>query len=155
MKIEFTLLANLWGGMISFYFNTNHPKRFAASIFVSSQWDIKVLDPLVNEKFFYIVSGGDDKASMGMKEVGELLDRNRVKYGFTEFSAQLPLNQQNVDIDKILKENHIINFVKFTKGSVIPKGAEDNPGSEHMYSFDYAYKLKSVRDWLFQQRKSN
>lgn len=143
------------GGMISFYFNANHPKLFAASIFVSSQWDINVLEPLVNETFFYIVSAGDDKASMGMKEVGELLTRNNVKYGFTEFSAQLPIDQQNADIDKILKEDHKVNFVKFTKGSVLPKGVTEKSGAEHMYSFDYAYRLKSVRDWLFKQKKNN
>lgn len=141
------------GGMISFYFNANHPKLFAASIFVSSQWDIKVLQPLVNETFFYIVSAGDEKASNGMLQLGELLTKNKVTYGFTEFSAKSSLVTQNEDIDKILKENHKINFVKFTKGSVLPKGATDQPGAEHMYSFDYAYKLKSVRDWLFKQSK--
>jgi len=26
--------------------------------------------------------------------------------------------------------------------------------SEHMYSFDYVYKIESVRDWLFAQVKS-
>lgn len=63
--------------------------------------------------------------------------------------------EQNSDIDKVIEEGHKINFVKFTKGSVLPKGASEKPGSEHMYSFDYAYKLKSVRDWLFKQKKNN
>ena len=39
----------------------------------------------------------------------------------------------------------------FEKGSVVPEGM--TVGNEHMYSFDYAYKLESVRDWLFEQSK--
>ena len=142
------------GGMMSFYYNATYPDLFAASIFVSSQWDIKVLQPLVHDKFFYIVAGGDDKASNGMLQVGELLTKNNVKFGFTEFSAQLPLEEQNADVENILKEGHAINFVKFAKGSVLPKGVSGKNASEHMYSFDYAYKLKSVRDWLFKQKKN-
>ncbi|QES88288.1 carboxylesterase family protein [Rhizosphaericola mali] len=34
------------GGMISFYLNATHPNYFAASLFVGSQWDINVLQPL-------------------------------------------------------------------------------------------------------------
>ena len=30
---------------------------------------------------------------------------------------------------------------------------EDGKGMEHMASFDYAYKLTPVRDWLFEQSK--
>lgn len=49
------------GGMISFYLNANYPDMFAASIFVGSQWVIKVLKPLVDKKFFYIVSARNEK----------------------------------------------------------------------------------------------
>ena len=35
-------------------------------------------------------------------------------------------------------------------GTVLP---EDEKGMEHMASFDYAYKLTPVRDWLFEQSK--
>lgn len=141
------------GGMMSFYYNATYPDLFAASIFVSSQWDIKVLDPLIHDKFFYIVAGGDDKASNGMLQVGELLTKNKVKFGSIEFSAQLPINEQNADVEKMLAEGNKINFVKFTKGTVLPIGVSGKNASEHMYSFDYAYKLKSVRDWLFKQKK--
>lgn len=142
------------GGMISFYLNATHPDFFAASIFVGSQWDIKVLKPLIKDTFFYIVSAGDNKASKGMEEVGNLLTENGVKHGFVEFSAQLPLQEQNQKIDSLIKEGNKINFVEFTAGSVLPKGSTTKGGAEHMYSFDYAYQLKSVRDWLFKQKKN-
>ena len=141
------------GGMISFYFNATHPNLFAASIFVSSQWDINVLQPLVHDKFFYIVAGGDEKASSGMKQVGNLLTKNKVKYSFAEFSAQLPLDEQDAIAEELILKGDPVNFIKFKKGTVLPEDANVNPGSEHMYSFDYAYRIKTVRDWLFRQKK--
>lgn len=140
------------GGMISFYYNATYPDFFAASIFVGSQWDIKVLKPLVKDKFFYVVSAGDEKASSGMKEVANLLKENGIKYGSIEFSAQLPQTEQNQKVTNLITEGFNINFIQFTPKTVTPQGISSG-GSEHMYSFDYAYKLKPMRDWLFKQKK--
>lgn len=140
------------GGMISFYFNATHPDLFAASLFVGSQWDIKVLEPLAKMKFFYVVSAGDEKASKGMQELGAMLSGKGVEYGEKEFSAKLPQAEQEAQIKNLLNEGKSINFVRFNKGTVAPEGASGG-GTEHMYSFDYAYKLEPVRDWLFKQTK--
>ncbi len=43
-----------------------------------------------------------------------------------------------------------VNIINFTPKSVLP---DDGKGSEHMYSFDYAYKLTPVCEWLFLQTK--
>ena len=53
------------GGMMSFYFNITHPDLFAASLFVSSQWDTSKMQDFGKKHFFYIVAGGDQKASGG------------------------------------------------------------------------------------------
>lgn len=140
------------GGMMSFYFNVKNPDLFAASLFVGSQWDITVLEPLAKKNFFYIVSAGDEKASKGMTEVGEMLTKKGVKFGEKEFSAKLPHAEQEQQIADLLSKNLSINFVKFTAKTVTPN-EETKGGAEHMYSFDYAYKLENVRDWLFKQSK--
>jgi len=141
------------GGMMSFYFNANHPDLFAASLFVGSQWDVNVLEPLAKMKFFYIVSAGDPKASVGMKQLGDMLQSKGVTIGSTEFSAQLPHNEQEKNVQNLISEGHNINFIQFTKGTVTPEGSTGG-GGEHMYSFDYAYQLEAVRDWLFKQIKN-
>lgn len=143
------------GGMLSFYFNVKYPDVFAASIFVGSQWDSNVLAPLAKKNFFYIISAADPKASVGMKQLGEVLKNEGAKFGEVEFSAQLPESEQNKIINNLIKEGNHINFVRFTPNTVVPQTEKALAwkGSEHMYSFDYAYKLKSVRDWLFKQRK--
>lgn len=142
------------GGMLSFYFNATHPDLFAASLFVGSQWDVNVLQPLTKMKFFYIVSEADPKASVGMKQLGDMLDQNGASYASTKFSARLPKEEQNKYITDLIAQEHDINFVQFTVGTVIPQGSQSR-GGEHMYSFDYAYQLDGVRDWLFQQVKEH
>ena len=141
------------GGMMSLYFDANHPDLFAASVFVAGQWDIRVLEPLADQKFFYVVSAADPKASAGMREVGEMLKKKGVAFGMTEFSAKLSKEDQEKYIHDLLREDRRINFVQFTAETVTPPGAR-GPGAEHMYSFDCAYKLEAVRDWLLRQTRA-
>lgn len=137
------------GGMMSFYFNIHHPHLFAASMFVGSQWDTSKMSPFIGNKFFYIVAGGDEKASKGMAELEQVLAAQGVTPAKGEWSAKLPSDEQNAKVAEMLAKGNAINFISFSKGSVLP---ESGRGMEHMASFDYAYKLGAVRDWLFEQR---
>jgi predicted peptidase len=142
------------GCMIAFYLNANHPDLFAASVFVGGQWDVNVLGPLARMKFFYIVSAGDPKASVGMETLGNMLKEDGVTAGITEFAANLPYEEQENHVRDLLAEGRNINFVRFTKGTVAPGAVQGSEAFiEHMYSFDRAYKLESVRNWLFEQKK--
>ena len=51
--------------------------------------------------------------------------------------------------EQLFAEGNAINFITWESGTVLNGGN----GSEHMASFDYAYKLEKVRDWLFEQHK--
>lgn len=139
------------GGMIAFYLNSTEPGLFAASMFVGSQWDITALEPLTRAKFIYTVSAADPKASVGMKEVMDLLTQNNVPYAETEFSARLPQAEQNRQVAQMLAEGKHANFIRFSPNTVVPEGVPHKSG-EHMYSFDYAYQLSPAREWLLQQR---
>lgn len=138
------------GGMTSFHLNVAYPELFAASLFVGSQWNNEILDVLEEDKFFYIVSAGDDKASTGQTGLMAVFDADGVPYTHEEWSAQEDLDVQNASIETMISEGLNANFVTFTKGTTVEGGAS---GSEHLTSFDYAYKLESVRDWLFAQSK--
>ena len=56
------------GGMMSFYFNITHPDLFAASLFVSSQWDTSKMQDFGKKHFFYIVAGGDQRTMQGLTQ---------------------------------------------------------------------------------------
>lgn len=138
------------GGMTSFHLNVAYPDLFAASLFVGSQWNNEILNVLEKDKFFYIVSAGDDKASTGQTGLMAVFDDDGVAYTHEEWSAQEDRDTQNASIEAMIAKGLNANFVTFTKGTTVAGGAS---GSEHLTSFDYAYKLEAVRDWLFSQSK--
>ena len=142
------------GGMTSFYLNTAYPDLFAASLFVGSQWDNSILNVLEDKKFFYIVAAGDPKASEGQAGLKEVFDRDQASYSSAEWSAQDPQETQNTAVETMLSEGNKANFVTFSLGSTTADGSTGSSmAGEHMTSFDYAYKIEAVRDWLFQQTK--
>ena len=142
------------GGMTSFYLNVTYPDLFAASLFVGSQWDNSILDALEDDSFFYIVAAGDPKASAGQSGLMEVFDGDGAAYSHAEWSAQDDSDAQNDAVEALLAEGNSANFVTFTLGSTTTDGSAGGGAGEHMTSFDYAYKLEGVRDWLFEQVKA-
>ena len=142
------------GGMTSFYLNITYPELFAASLFVGSQWDNSLLDILEDRDFFYIVSAGDPKASAGQAGLMEVFDNDNAPYSHAEWSAQDESDVQDKAVGVMLEDGHNANFSTFTEGSTLAEGQTAMPGAgEHMTSFDYAYKIGAVRDWLFDQSR--
>lgn len=139
------------GGMTSFYLNATYPEFFAASLFVGSQWDVSVLQGLEEKNFFYIVAAGDPKASAGQAELMALFDKDGAAYSHAEWSAQDDSDTQNKAVANLLAEGNKGNFITFTLGSTTTGGSSGGGAGEHMTSFDYAYKIEAVRDWLFEQ----
>ena len=142
------------GGMTSFHLSVDCPDFFAAYLFVGSQWDTSLLSALEDENFFYIVSAGDPKASAGQAELLALFETDGAAYSREEWSAQDDAETQNAAVKAMLAEGNNANFVTFTLGTTLAEGQTSGGGAgEHMTSFDYAYKLEAVRDWLFEQSR--
>ena len=139
------------GCMTSLYINSQYPDLFAASLYVSGQWDISVLQPLENQKFFYVVAAGDEKASGGQNEVIDMMRRDNVSYTYDSWSAVASAEEQDSNVKAMIDENTDHYMISFKKGTV--SDGEKSSGNEHMDSFNYAYKLSAVRDWLFEQSK--
>lgn len=138
------------GCMTSLYLNSKYPDLFAASLFVSGQWDLSVLSPLAEADFFYITAGGDQKASGGQTEVMGMLDDAGVSYSYGEWNAQNSEEEQNAAAQVLISEGNNANFIRFETGSVL----NGSNGMEHMASFVYGYRIEAVRDWLFEQKNT-
>lgn len=70
-----------------------------------------------------------------------MLDASGVAYSsVSDLDPEAGAEEKNAAIGKMLANGTDANFVRFT-------------GLDHMRSFNYAYDLESVRDWLFKQRK--
>lgn len=129
------------GCMTSLYLNGLYPDLFAASLFVSGQWDITTLKPLENAKFFYVTCSGDTKASGGQTEVMKMFDEDGISYSYEEnMNPEASAEEKNQIVEKMLEAGNHANFIRFD-------------GLDHMTSFNYAYDLEAVRDWLFEQSK--
>ncbi|MCD7998766.1 MAG: hypothetical protein LUH21_16205 [Clostridiales bacterium] len=139
------------GCMTSLYLNSKYPALFAASLFVGGQWDISALKGLEEQTFFYITAGGDEKASGGQRQVMEMFDADGVSYAYGQWSAQDSAVQQDAAVQELLRQNCRANMVRFETGTVL----KDGNTMEHMASFNYAYKITAVRDWLFEQSQNN
>ena len=142
------------GGMTSFHLSIAYPDLFAAKLFIGSQWDNSKLGVLEDDSFFYIVSAGDPKASAGQTELLGVFDADGAAYAHAEWSAQKSAEEQNAKTAELLAQGCKANFVTFTAGTTTTGDGEKMGGAgEHMTSFDYAYKIEAVRDWLFAQSK--
>ncbi len=137
------------GCMSSLYLNSKYPDLFAASLYVSGQWDISVLDALEDQTFFYVTAGGDAKASGGQDEVMALFDRDQKPYSYETWDAQDDEDTQNDRVNAMIEAGYPANMIRFETGTVLNGGN----GMEHMASFNYAYRIGALRDWLFAQSK--
>ncbi len=140
------------GGMISMYYNIAYPDIFAASLFVDCHWDTNTFVDLVKHKFTYVTAGKEGSSFGNIKAFEDAADKEDVRYEYGSWSAKLPQAEQDSLARIMLDKGAPVNIINFTPKSVLP---DDGKGSEHMYSFDYAYRLTPVRDWLFQQKKEN
>ena len=134
------------GGMISMYYNITYPDVFAASLFVDCHWDTSGFNELVRHKFVFVTAGKKGSS----EPIIALCEKDGIRCEFAEWSAKLPAAEQDALAAAMLDKGATVNLINFTPKSVLP---DDGKGSEHMYSFDYAYKLSPVREWLFRQSK--
>lgn len=138
------------GGMISMYFDIAYPDVFAASLFVDCHWDTSEFDKLVKHKFVYVTAGTSGHSWGDIEPLEEAAEKAGVKYEYGRWSAKLPQAEQDSLASALLAKGAAVNIINFAPESVLP---EDGKGSEHMYSFDYAYKLTPVLEWVFEQTK--
>ncbi len=138
------------GGMISMYYNITYPDLFAASIFVDCHWDTSKFTELARHKFTFVTAGKNGSSFGNITALEEAAREDGVKFEYATWSAKLPQAEQDSLATALLAKGAPVNIINFTTKSVLP---DDGKGSEHMYSFDYAYKLTPVREWLFRQSR--
>lgn len=144
------------GGMMSLYFNVAYPDFFAASMFVACQWDLAKMHEFDHYKFAYIAAQGDPGGSGGERNLEQLLEEQQAPFGHAEWSARLPEAEQDSLAAQLLSEGYERNFILFEGNTVLSEeqaAQPIGPGEVHMASFNYAYRLAPVREWLFSQSK--
>ncbi|MCH5238272.1 MAG: prolyl oligopeptidase family serine peptidase [Muribaculaceae bacterium] len=142
------------GCMMSLYFNIKYPDLFAASLFVSGQWDVSKMKDFKDKKFIYITAQGDATSTGGADELKALLKKEDSAFASTMWSARLPETEQDSLASVLLSKGDERNFITFEGNTVLPEVVNNpGPGGVHMASFNFAYKLKPVTEWLLKQTK--
>jgi len=129
-----------------------NPDLFAACMFVDGQWDVSELSGLAGQKFSYFAAIGDDRAYEGMQELIPVLKEGGSTVVSTEIDAKADQSEQESSAAKLIEEAADVYAITWTKGSTLDEDAAEGT-SEHMYSFDYAYKLNTMCKWLLEQSK--
>ena len=78
-----------------------------------------------------------------------LFDQDQVPYSYQSWDAQEDAHAQNDLVQAMIDEGNQANMIRFETGTVLNREG----GMEHMASFNYAYKISALRDWLFEQSR--
>lgn len=128
------------GGMTAIAMDIKYPDLFAASFLVACQWDAAKVGPMASIPLWIIVSQGDTKASPGQDKITAAL----VKLGTTVCKATWEAKDSEAALKKevvdMRRHGCQINYTTFKNGN-------------HRYTWQYAYSIPGVRDWLFEQTK--
>ncbi|WP_166436014.1 prolyl oligopeptidase family serine peptidase [Cellulomonas shaoxiangyii] len=140
------------GAMTVMYLAAQQPDLFAAELLVSGQWDTADLQGLTEETFVYVAAGGDERATRGQDDVEAMLDEANVPFGTATWDATWSPTRLEEAADELLADDDRIYFVTFEAGTVLEAGgSDDGRTSEHMASFQPAYEIAALRDWLVEQ----
>ena len=142
------------GAMTTLYLLANNPDLFAAGLIVDGQWKIDELEGLTNATFTYFAVAGDDKAFNGQNEVKKYLESKSIEFGsLNDLNAQEKVSILNNATQKMYDLGYKQNFISYAKGTVFSPNSKIK--HEHMASFKYGYRIDTVRDWIFSQKKIN
>lgn len=128
------------GGMTAIAMDIKYPDMFAASLLVACQWDATKVTPMAKDNLWIIVSEGDNKAYPGMDAITEALKKHGATVSKAIWSAESSASELAKNVSNMLAAGCNINYTVFKNGS-------------HRYTWQYAYTIEGVRDWLFKQVK--
>jgi predicted peptidase len=129
------------GGMISIAMDIKYPDLFAASLLVACQWDVAKITPLLAKKpLWIIISEGDLKAYPGENAITGYLKEQGATVSKAVWKAESTPREFDEYVRAMIADKSSINYTVFKNGN-------------HLYTWQYAYSIEGVRDWLFAQKK--
>ncbi|MEH1888822.1 MAG: PHB depolymerase family esterase [Nostoc sp.] len=141
------------GAMMSIAMDIKYPDLFAASFIVAGQWDPTKVKPLAQDKLWIVVSQGDLKAYPGENAITAALEQEGANVSRAVWNGRSTAEEFAAAVKKLETERNPIHYVALQKGTVVPAGQTDDGGSNHINTWQIAYTIEGIRDWIFQQHK--
>jgi predicted peptidase len=136
------------GCMTSCELNHRYPDLFAASLLVAGQWDADRMRNTAKKKFWICVSEHDVQAFPGMTAmVKALQEEGSTVYQYT-CNAKSGAEELNRLAANAREQQTDIIFTVFEGDSVVQEGYPFNPITNHLSTWQVAYDIPEIRDWL-------
>lgn len=141
------------GGVMSIAMMIREPDLFAAAFLVACQWDVAVVQPLARQNLWVMVAEGDTKAFPGQNAIMEVIEGEGTPHseafwdGTSDPAAFAAAAGDQVALGKS------VNYTILRKGTVVPIGQDDTPGSNHINTWRIAYAIPEIRDWILRKNK--
>ena len=134
--------------------NILFPDYFAATLLVAGQWSPeRMAESCTACKFWILVSNHDERAFPGMNAVTEHLERAGAKIGRYMWNAKSSQEQFDAFVAEALKDDVNIRYTVFEGSSVVPDNQDDNPATNHIYTWPVVYSIPALKRWLFSNSK--
>lgn len=141
------------GGMMSIAMMVKEPELFAAAFLVACQWDPAVVQPLAKQKLWVVVAEGDEKAFPGQTAIMQVIEAEGTAHSEAVWDGTADAATLAKAVEDQANKGTSVNFSVLKKGSVVPVGQDDNPGSNHVNTWRIAYDIPSIRTWIMAQAK--
>lgn len=128
-----------------------HPNLFAAALLIAGQWNPAKMSVLTKVNMWVIVSEGDLKAFPGMNACMAALEAAGARVSRATWNGRASAEEFALEVSKLAAEDSNIKYTVFAKGTVVPEGLPDNGPNNHIYTWQIAYTIEGLRDWLFTQ----
>ena len=136
------------GAMMSLGMNIRHPELFSSSYIVAGQWPAEQADPLAAKKMWVCVSQGDTKAYPGIGAIVDEITPLGAEVTTATWSGLATQAEFRADVAAMESAHVDFNFASFTPGTLPGTGAGGNGGSEHTGTWQVAYNIPGIRDWI-------
>jgi predicted peptidase len=143
------------GGMMSIAMLVKEPDLFAAAFLVACQWDPVVVQPLAKQKLWVVVSEGDEKAFPGQNAIMKVIEAEGTPHSEAVWDGRSDAATFAKAVADQAALGRTVNYSVLKKGTVVPTGQDDNPGSNHVNTWRIAYAIPGIRDWILQQVKAS
>lgn len=141
------------GGMMSIAMMIREPDLFAAAFLVACQWDSALVGPLARQKLWVMVSEGDAKAFPGQNAIMEIIEAAGTPVSRASWDGTSTAEQFASLVAAQAEAGTPVNYTVLRKGTVVPAGQTDDPGSNHINTWRIAYDIPGIRDWIMKQAR--
>ena len=137
-----------------------YPDLFGGLLLAAGQWNPETIEALKNTNLWVIVAENDERAFSGMNKCTEALEKAGASVSRASWNGRLRGKDAEKLADEEARKSCDIRYTVYEGSTIVPEEELGSPGipemlKNHMWTWPHVFYVKSLRDWLFEQRKKN